>query len=160
MTFWCQKIRTSSKEQYLTQTHSHYPSKQIRMLFFKKISFVLLAVLLGVAMAWFNPVQPKQVEQAAAPAFKTQQLLDNEDIPLDNNIHNSRKCRCHVGCWWSYGVFLLFNPLSPPLFSLLIVVFRWLLHGSKSCPAIGQATSPMRTRTRPSPIIVSLSTPQ
>ena len=63
------------------------------MLFFKKISFVLMAVLLGVAMAWFNPVQPKQVEQAApVPAFQAS-LLDNEDIPLDNNIHNSRKCK-------------------------------------------------------------------
>lgn len=64
-------------------------------MFLKKISFVLLAVLVGVAMAWIRPAQPKQVEQPVVPNFakKTTQLLDNEDIPLENGIHNSRKCK-------------------------------------------------------------------
>lgn len=60
----------------------------------KKISFVLLALVLGVAMAWIRPAQPKQVEHSATPNFakKTSTLLDNDDIPLDSGIHNSRKC--------------------------------------------------------------------
>ena len=76
----------------------------IIIMFLKKISFVLLAVLVGVAMAWIRPAQPKQVEQPVVPNFvakKTTQLLDNEDIPLENGIHNSRKCK--------------FNPLSKEL---------------------------------------------
>ena len=75
------------------------------MMLFKKISIVLLAVVLGVAMAWIRPAQPKQVEQPAMPNFAkktTPQLLDNEDIPLENSIHNSRKCKfilsCHQDC--------------------------------------------------------------
>lgn len=61
---------------------------------FKKISFVLLAVLLGIAMAWIRPAQPTQVGQPqAAPVFAERQLLDNENIPLENSIHNSRKCK-------------------------------------------------------------------
>ena len=68
-------------------------------MFLKKISFVLLAVLVGVAMAWIRPAQPKQVAQPAVPDFvaKTPQLLDNEDIPLENGIHNSRKCKFTSG---------------------------------------------------------------
>ena len=62
----------------------------------KKISFVLLALVLGVAMAWIRPAQPKQVElPATMPNFArktTSTLLDNDDIPLENGIHNSRKC--------------------------------------------------------------------
>lgn len=61
----------------------------------KKIGFVLLALVLGMAMAWIRPVQPKQVEQSVS-AFANigtkAQLLDNDDIPLENGIHNSRKC--------------------------------------------------------------------
>ena len=61
---------------------------------FQKISFVLLAVLLGIAMAWIRPAQPTQVDQPkTAPAFAERQLLDNEAIPLENSIHNSRKCK-------------------------------------------------------------------
>ena len=66
-------------------------------MFLKKISFVLLAVLLGMAMALIRPAQPKQVEQpAAVPKFYAQGSLDNENIPLENSIHNSRKCTCHL----------------------------------------------------------------
>ena len=65
---------------------------------FKKISFVLLAALLGVAMAWFSPAQPQQVEQAPMPPTFAQEgsdLLDNDAIPLDKSIHNSRKWKRH-----------------------------------------------------------------
>ena len=58
----------------------------------KKISFVLLALVLGMAMALIRPAQPKQVEQPKASFPMKQVLLDNEDIPLENGIHNSRKC--------------------------------------------------------------------
>lgn len=61
---------------------------------FKKIILVLLACVVGLAMAWIHPVQPAQVQQAATPNFaKAKNLLDNDDVVLDTNIHNSRKCK-------------------------------------------------------------------
>lgn len=101
---------------------------------FKNISIVLLAVVLGVAMAWIRPAQPKQVEQAAVPNFAkktTQHLLDNEDIPLENSIHNSRKCK-------SILLYTIKACSTPSLLTLTLVFcfgwtiqYRWFLHWSK-----------------------------
>lgn len=65
------------------------------MLSVKKSLVVLLGLVLGLAMAWIHPVQPVQVEQTmpATPSFGKMNLLDNDDVVLDTNIHNSRKCK-------------------------------------------------------------------
>ena len=59
-----------------------------------KIVVVVLALFLGVAMAWIQPARPVQ-EQAVAQKnpFTQTDLLDNDSVVLDGNIHNSRKCK-------------------------------------------------------------------
>ena len=71
-------------------------------MFLKKISFVLLAVIVGLAMALIRPAQPQQVGQPPKMVFATGGTgLDNDAIPLENGIHNSRKCKLSwrvLGC--------------------------------------------------------------
>eukprot|EP00977_Amphora_coffeiformis_P006065 scaffold1307_cov151-Amphora_coffeaeformis.AAC.14 len=141
----------------------------------KKISFVLLALVIGVAMAWIRPAQPKQVETPAMPNFarKTSTLLDNDDIPLENGIHNSRKCGFCMGVSQLSFVYdqvqiSLLNDLIrtdelPSLRSLgpvtkLFVAMRnqgstalqWLLRSSRSSTGTTTTTAtaaPWRSRT-------------
>jgi hypothetical protein len=59
----------------------------------KKTLFVLLAVVLGVSMAWIRPAQPLQVEAAAVSFdFGGASPLDNANVPAEDSLHNSRKC--------------------------------------------------------------------
>ena len=102
---------------------------------FKKLSLVLLAVVIGVAMAWIRPAQPKQVEQPAVPNFAKKNhhhaLLDNDDIPLENSIHNSRKCKFESfsRIFVSFVIEHVLNATSVAAF--LLCMNRWILHWSK-----------------------------
>jgi hypothetical protein len=62
-------------------------------------SSLLLALLLGAAMAFIRPAQPVQVGNGAANnlAFLTTStgLLDNPLVVADLNIHPARKCTYH-----------------------------------------------------------------
>jgi hypothetical protein len=59
----------------------------------KKTLFVLLAVVLGVSMAWIRPAQPLQLEAAAVSFdFGGASPLDNANVPAEDSLHNSRKC--------------------------------------------------------------------
>ena len=54
---------------------------------------LLLALLVGVAVAFIRPAQPVQVA-GTPPAFMNsgEAGLDNPAIAADNNIHPARKC--------------------------------------------------------------------
>jgi hypothetical protein len=59
---------------------------------------VLLAAILGIAMAFIRPVQPVQVgQQYGGPASAVSIGLDNPGIPEDSNIHPARKCGFCMG---------------------------------------------------------------
>lgn len=56
---------------------------------------ILLALLIGAAVAFIRPAQPFQVENTPPSgilSFKIVDELDNSDIAADNNIHPARKC--------------------------------------------------------------------
>jgi hypothetical protein len=59
----------------------------------KTFAGLLLALLLGVAVAFIRPAQPVQVVDDVKPAF-TNTGLDNPFIESDGNIHPARKCKC------------------------------------------------------------------
>ncbi|GAX10115.1 hypothetical protein FisN_3Lh306 [Fistulifera solaris] len=61
---------------------------------------ILLALLIGAAVAFIRPAQPFQVENTVPPSvlsFKVGDELDNANIASDNNIHPARKCGFCMG---------------------------------------------------------------
>ena len=63
----------------------------------KSFAGLLLALLIGVAVAFIRPAQPVQVA-ASIPAFvaKGENGLDNPSIKSDDNIHPARKCKFYL----------------------------------------------------------------
>lgn len=56
---------------------------------------ILLALLIGAAVAFIRPAQPFQVENPSPSgmlSFKIVDELDNSDIASDDKIHPARKC--------------------------------------------------------------------
>jgi len=57
------------------------------------LASLVLAVLLGVAVAWIRPAQPVQVAQPGAFLAAAGDGLDNPAVTADPNIHPARKCK-------------------------------------------------------------------
>jgi len=81
---------------------------------------LLVALLLGVAVAFIKPAQPVQMAADNKPAFAAFDVgLDNPNVASDPNIHPARKVRC-VGvclCGMISIVVLIFIVSSIVLFS-------------------------------------------
>ena len=102
------------------------------------LASLVLAVLLGVAVAWIRPAQPVQVAQpGAVPAFLAGDGLDNPAVTADPNIHPARKCKYYC---YSAAALLLVARQSFALFRLsltfscctsFLFACRRFLHGSK-----------------------------
>jgi len=64
---------------------------------------LLLALLMGVGLAFFKPAQPVQVAAGAnkpafaASAVAAENLLDNPSIKSDDKIQPARKCGFCMG---------------------------------------------------------------
>lgn len=56
---------------------------------------ILLALLIGAAVAFIRPAQPFQVEISVPSgiSFKIIDELDNADVAADEKIHPARKCK-------------------------------------------------------------------
>jgi len=86
------------------------------------LASLVLAVLLGVAVAWIRPAQPVQVAQPGAFLAAAGDGLDNPAVTADPNIHPARKCKYYTATLCSFLVCcapVVFPVSSPSDFLLL-----------------------------------------
>ena len=78
---------------------------------------MLMALLVGAAMAWIRPAQPVQVDMAPVQIFEN--ALDNPLVPTDLNMKNARKCGFCIGVSREFAVTVA---LCLNLMSILTIV--------------------------------------